>query len=316
MYFMDNDSCALKPMNCPEHAMIFKHKRFSYKDLPVKISEFGMCTRKETASALHGLIRVKGFTQDDAHVYCKNEHIEEIIKDFCSKINIVYRKFGFEEIEVHLSTRPDKFAGKIETWDEAETILAQVAKKLNLPFKINPGDGAFYGPKLDFHIKDNRGRTWQCGTIQLDFVLGSRLEASYINENGEHETPVIIHHAVLGSMERFLGIVIEHYKGRFPVWLAPIQVALLTINSEVIEYANYVKTQLMQNGIRVALDQENDTINYKIRKWWTEKMVPIAVIIGKKEAESGSLALRINGQNTDPMTLSDLVESIKRGKFE
>jgi threonyl-tRNA synthetase len=301
MFFVDvnrdgeKSNFALKPMNCPLHVEVFKHLNLSYKDLPYKISEFGFCNRYESSGSLHGLFRARGFTQDDAHVFCMEEQIEGVITNFCSILKTIYSKLGFDKIKVCLSTRPEKFAGTEQVWELAEAALAKAASASNLECSINHGDGAFYGPKLDFYIQDSRNRTWQCGTIQLDFVLPTRLGASYVDSSGNKQIPVMVHHAVLGSLERFIGVLVEHTKGRLPFWLTPKQVVILPISIQEQEYSNQVYQELKGRGFRVELDSSSQTLGYKIRHWWGEMHVPVLCILGKEEQSTKTVSLRING---------------------
>lgn len=308
----DNSDYALKPMNCPLHVEIFKHMMLSYKQLPYKISEFGFCHRYEASGALHGLFRARGFTQDDAHIFCMASQIQDVIENYCNMLKTVYKKFGFTDIEVKLSTRPDKSAGTDEMWKHAEESLASAATKSGLEFAVNEGDGAFYGPKLDFYIKDSRERVWQCGTVQLDFVLPGRLSATYVDSDGTKKTPVMVHRAILGSLERFLGVLLEHTKGSLPFWLQPVQIAILSINRDCADYAKRIKETLISHDCNVQVDIEEETISYKIRKWWTESRVPILCIVGNKEKESNSVSLRIDGnQVINNIALSEIMEYIK-----
>lgn len=286
---------AMKPMNCPLHIEIFKHWAISYKNLPCRISEFGFCTRYEASGSLHGLFRARGFTQDDAHVFCEEHQINEVIFTFCQMLKEIYTRFSFNEISVCLSTRPDKFAGSKETWKVAEESLADASRKAGLEFKVNHGDGAFYGPKLDFYIKDSRDRVWQCGTVQLDFVLPGRLGATYVGSDGSRKTPVMIHHAVLGSLERFIGVLLEHTKGRLPFWLSPNQIVVIPVKSDCTDYAEQLQQRLTDRGFSAKLDAGDDTINYKIRRWWSDFKVPVMCIVGNEEKCSETISLRING---------------------
>ena len=301
MFFIDVDrdneksNFALKPMNCPLHIEIFKHLSLSYKDLPYKISEFGFCSRYESSGSLHGLMRTRGLTQDDAHVFCTEAQIEEVIINFCSILKTIYARLGFNEIKVCLETRPEKFAGTIQTWELAESALASATTASGLEYTINQGDGAFYGPKLAFYIQDNRKRVWQCGTIQLDFVLPTRLGANYVDSSGNKQIPVMIHHAVLGSLERFIGVLIEHTKGRLPFWLAPKQVIILPISIQEQDHASKVENKLRESGFRASVDGSSQTLGYKIRHWWGEMHAPVICIIGKQEANTDTVSLRING---------------------
>lgn len=309
----DNSDYALKPMNCPLHVEIFKHLSLSYKQLPYKISEFGFCHRYEASGALHGLFRARGFTQDDAHIFCTQAQIEEVIKNYCEMLKQVYQKFGFTEIDVKLSTRPEKSAGSDEIWAHAEKALANAAGQSGLEFEVNEGDGAFYGPKLDFYIKDSRGRVWQCGTVQLDFVLPGRLSASYVDSDGTKKTPVMVHRAILGSLERFLGVLLEHTKGNLPFWMQPVQIGILSINRDCVEYCKRIKNELTKHKYLSSVDSDEETISYKIRKWWTEFRVPILCIVGNKERDSNTVSLRINGHEVvNNIAMESMMEYIKK----
>lgn len=293
---------ALKPMNCPGHLQIFKHGLKSYRDLPIRMAEFGIVHRYEASGAMHGLMRVRGFTQDDAHIFCT----EDQMAAECLKINdlilSVYADFGFDEIEVKLSTRPEKRVGSDELWDRAEAImtgvLEQIAKDSNGRIKValNPGEGAFYGPKFEYTLKDAIGREWQCGTTQVDFNLPDRFEAFYIDQDGSKKTPVMIHRAICGSLERFTGILIENFAGHFPLWLAPVQVVVATITSDADAYAETVQKRLLRAGIRAEIDLRNEKINYKVREHSLAK-VPVILVCGKREAEEGTVAVRRLGSN-------------------
>ncbi len=282
---------ALKPMNCPAHIQIFKQGITSYKDLPIRMAEFGCCHRNEAHGALHGLMRVRQMTQDDAHIFCTEEQILAEVKDFVELVYSVYKDFGFEDIEVKLATRPELRAGDDAVWDRAEQAMKDALEKLNLEYEIAEGEGAFYGPKYEFHLKDAIGRTWQCGTCQLDFVLPERLDACYIGKDGNKHRPVMIHRAVLGTLERFAGILIESYAGRLPLWLAPIQCVIATITDDSHEYAKEVYEQLKSLGIRVELDIRNEKINYKVREHSVAK-VPVMFVLGAREAEQRTVAIR------------------------
>ncbi len=282
---------ALKPMNCPAHIQIFKQGITSYKDLPIRMAEFGCCHRNEAHGALHGLMRVRQMTQDDAHIFCTEEQILAEVKDFVELVYSVYKDFGFEDIEVKLATRPELRAGDDAVWDRAEQAMKDALEKLNLEYEIAEGEGAFYGPKYEFHLKDAIGRTWQCGTCQLDFVLPERLDACYIGKDGNKHRPVMIHRAVLGTLERFAGILIESYAGRLPLWLAPIQCVIATITEDSHEYAKEVYEQLKSLGIRVELDIRNEKINYKVREHSVAK-VPVMFVLGAREAEQRTVAIR------------------------
>jgi len=293
MYFtsIDEVNYAVKPMNCPGGLLVFKNKMWSYRDLPVKFGELGMCHRHEKSGVLHGLMRVRQFTMDDAHIYCTPEQIkEEIIKVINLTLEI-YSKFGFKDINIELSTRPEKSIGSQEIWDHSEAVLAKALDELGIEYKINQGDGAFYGPKIDFHIKDSLKRFWQCGTTQLDFSMPQRLEATYINSKGEKDTPVMIHRAILGSLERFIGILIEHYGGDFPLWLAPVQVVVIPISEKHHKEAKELYQKLKKYNVRVKIDDRNEKVGYKIRENELLK-IPYMCIIGDKEIDSKKISVR------------------------
>lgn len=285
---------ALKPMNCPAHVQIFKQGIKSYRDLPLRIAEFGCCHRNEAHGALHGLMRVRQFTQDDAHIFCREDQILEESIRFCELTKSIYKDLGFENYEVKLETRPENRIGSDALWDKAEAGLEDALKKLGMKYKLSPGDGAFYGPKLAFIIRDAIGREWGCGTLQLDFNLPERLDASFIGEDGSKHRPVMLHRAVLGSIERFIGILIENYAGKLPVWLAPVQCVVATITSEADAYANEVFEQLKAAGIRAELDTRNEKINYKVREHSVAK-VPVMFVVGAREAEQKTVAVRTLG---------------------
>lgn len=308
---------ALKPMNCPGHVLIFKQGLKSYRDLPVRMAEFGVVHRYEPSGALHGLMRVRGFTQDDAHVFCSLEQLEQE----CLRINALvvstYQDFGFEEITVKLATRPEKRIGSDESWDRAEAIMYDVLKHIEAQSQgkiktcIFPGEGAFYGPKLEYTLRDAIGREWQCGTTQVDFNLPERFNASFIDQNSEKQRPVMIHRAICGSMERFLGILLEHYAGNLPLWLAPLQIVVATITQEAEEYAKAVVSQLQKAGLRVQTDFRNEKISYKIREHSANK-VPVLLICGKKEEEKKSVNLRRLGQqNQIELSLQEAIGQLK-----
>jgi threonyl-tRNA synthetase len=300
---------AVKPMNCPCHVQIFKQGLKSYRDLPLRMAEFGSCHRNEPSGALHGIMRVRAFTQDDAHIFCAPEQINDETKKFCRLLEGIYKDLGFQQFFVKFSDRPEVRAGDDETWNQAESALKAGAEAAQLEWKLNPGEGAFYGPKLEFVLKDALGREWQCGTLQVDFVLPERLDANYIGEDGKKHRPVMLHRAVLGSFERFIGILIEHYAGKFPFWLAPVQVTIATITSDADEYAMEVKGLLTAHGIRAELDCRNEKINYKVRELSLAK-IPVIAVVGKKEAEQRTLALRRLGSQEQEMMSLD--EAIKR----
>lgn len=293
MYFteVEDVTFALKPMNCPGHCLIYANHQVSYRDLPLKICEMGTVHRYEKSGVLHGMFRVRVFTQDDAHIYVTPEQIEEEAAKVVEFIFEMYRDFGFEDFHVELSTRPESRTGSDEIWDQAEAALANALNRLNVKYKLNPGDGAFYGPKIDFHIQDAIGRTWQCGTVQCDFSMPERFELEYVGADGGRHTPVMIHRALLGSMERFIGILIEHYAGDLPLWLSPEQVRILPVTDKTDEYCQGVLAQLQEHGIRASIDQRNEKLGFKIRDAEVHK-VPYMAVVGAREAESGQLSLR------------------------
>ena len=289
---IDELEFAIKPMNCPGGVLSFKHQLHSYKDLPARLAELGRVHRHEFSGALHGLMRVRSFTQDDSHIFMTPDQVQDEIIGVVNLIDKFYSKlFGFE-YDIELSTKPEKAIGSQEIWDMAESALAGALDKLGRKYKINPGDGAFYGPKLDFKIKDAIGRMWQCGTIQLDFNLPERFDVTYIGEDGEKHRPVMLHRVIYGSIERFIGILIEHYAGAFPMWLAPVQVKVLTLNDECIPYAKEIMSKLEELGIRAELDDRNETIGYKIREANGRYKIPMQLIIGKNEVENKEVNIR------------------------
>ena len=295
---------ALKPMNCPAHVEVFKQGQKSYRDLPLRLAEFGCCHRNKPHGALHGIMRVRQFTQDDAHIFCREDQIVEESIRFCRLLESVYRDFGFENIAVKLSTRPDVRAGDDATWDRAEKGLEEAVKAAGLPCEIMPGEGAFYGPKLEFQLTDAIGRVWQCGTLQLDYVLPERLGAEYTASDGSKQRPVMLHRAILGSMERFIGILIEEFSGAFPMWLSPVQVVVAAITDAANDYAEEAATALRKAGLRVETDLRNEKINYKVREHSVQK-VPIIAVVGGREAEDRTLALRRLGSNGQQMISLD-----------
>ncbi len=286
---------ALKPMNCPAHIQIFKQGIKSYRDLPIRMSEFGCCHRNEAHGALHGIMRVRQMTQDDAHIFCREDQITEESRKFCEMFFKTYKDFGFEEISVKIATRPEVRAGSDETWDKAEGYLKAALDDLDIAYEIVEGEGAFYGPKYEFHLKDAIGRSWQCGTMQLDFVMPERLDANYIGQDGEKHHPVMIHRAVFGTFERFLGLLIESYAGKLPQWLAPVQAVITTITSEADDYANELYAALKAAGLRVEIDLRNEKINRKIREHSLAKVQRI-LVVGAREAEERKTAIRSLGE--------------------
>ncbi|MFN3259928.1 MAG: threonine--tRNA ligase [Pikeienuella sp.] len=287
---------ALKPMNCPCHVQIYNQGLKSYRDLPLRLAEFGSCHRYESSGSMHGLMRVRGFTQDDAHIFCTEDQIEAETKAFIALLSSVYADLGFEGFDIKLSTRPETRAGSDAIWDKAEAALEAAVKAAGVPYQIDPGEGAFYGPKLDFKLTDAIGREWQCGTFQADFVLPERLGAEYVTSEGEKARPVMLHRAILGSFERFLGILIENHAGRMPLWLAPRQAVVATITSEADGYAAEVAAALSAAGLRAEADLRNEKINYKVREWSAAK-VPAILAVGAKEVEARSVAIRRLGSN-------------------
>jgi threonyl-tRNA synthetase len=283
---------ALKPMNCPAHVQVFNQGMKSYRDLPLRMAEFGCCHRNEPTGALHGIMRVRGFTQDDAHIFCTEDQITDETKTFIKLLKSIYEDFGFEDLKVKFSDRPETRAGDDATWDKSEGALMDAVNAAGLDVELNPGEGAFYGPKLEFVLRDAIGRDWQCGTLQVDFVLPERLDASYIGEDDQRHRPVMLHRAILGSMERFLGILIENYAGKFPLWLSPVQIVIATITSEANDYAEEAAQELREAGLRVETDLRNEKINYKIREHSADRKIPIIAVVGMKEAENRKLALR------------------------
>ena len=302
---------ALKPMNCPCHVQVYNHGLKSYKDLPIRFAEFGSCHRYEASGTLHGLMRVRGFTQDDGHIFCTEDQIEEETKLFIELLSGMYKDLGFDNFDIKLSTRPETRVGSDEVWDKAEAALENAITKLDLPFEVVPGEGAFYGPKLDFVLTDAIGREWQCGTFQADFNLPDRLDAEYVGEDGAKHKPVMIHRAVLGSFERFIGILIENYSGKLPLWLAPNQVAIATIISDADDYAVEIADSLKENGIRVINDLRNEKIGYKVREHSAAK-VPLILALGAREKESRTVSVRrIGSNNTEAYSLEEFLEHIK-----
>jgi len=302
---------AVKPMNCPGHVQIFNCGLRSYRELPIRLAEFGSCHRNEPSGSLHGLMRVRAFTQDDAHIFCTENQIESEVANFIVMLQKVYADFGFHNVLVKLSTRPEKRVGSDESWDKAEAALAAALSQNNLEYELQPGEGAFYGPKIEFSLKDTLGRIWQCGTIQLDFNLPVRLGAEYIDEDNTRKVPVMLHRAILGSLERFLGILIEHYAGAFPLWLSPIQMVVMNISKAQEEYAAKVAENLRLAGFRVHLDLRNEKINYKIREYSLQKL-PYQLIVGDKEMAENSIAVRTRkGENLGQMLMDALLQHLR-----
>jgi threonyl-tRNA synthetase len=302
---------AVKPMSCPGAVLIFRQQLHSYRDLPLRLAEFGSCHRNEPSGALHGIMRVRAFTQDDAHIFCTKEQITSETIAFVDLLRTVYRDFGFPEVMVKLSDRPPVRAGSDELWDEMEGALKTATNAAGLSYALNPGEGAFYGPKLEFVLRDAIGRDWQCGTLQVDFVVPGRLGASYIGEDGQRHVPVMLHRAIFGSFERFIAILIEHYAGRFPLWLAPVQAMVLTITGDADAYAGAVEEALKAASLRADTDLSNEKINYKVREHSLAK-IPVLLVVGKREAETRTVALRrLGGKEQEILALPEAVARLK-----
>ena len=303
---------ALKPMNCPGHVQIYKQGLKSYKDLPIRMAEFGSCHRNEPSGALHGIMRVRQFTQDDAHIFCMDNQITSECVIFCELLQAIYKDFGFADLKVKFSDRPEIRAGDDKTWDKAENALLVAIKAANISYSLNPGEGAFYGPKLEFVLTDAIGRDWQCGTLQVDFVLPNRLGAYYVDIDGQKKNPVMLHRAILGSLERWIGILIEQYSGRMPLWLAPIQVTICSITNNTNDYILKINKDLDKVGIRNEIDLRNEKIGYKIREH-SNNAVPIIIVIGDKEQETKTVAVRYLGsKNQENLDVETFIENVKR----
>jgi len=303
----EDRTLALKPMNCPGHVQIYRQGIKSYRDLPLRMAEFGSCHRNEPSGALHGIMRVRAFTQDDAHIFCTEEQINSESVAFCNLLQDIYADFGFTDVRVKFSDRPEVRAGDDATWDKAEKALTEATRAAGLQTELNPGEGAFYGPKLEFVLRDAIGRDWQCGTLQVDFVLPDRLDAEYVAEDGARRRPVMLHRAILGSLERWIGILIEQYSGRMPVWLSPVQAVIAPITEAANDYAQTVYQQALQAGIRVEIDSRNEKIGYKIREHSTAK-VPYILAVGGREAEAGTVAVRQLG--SDAQQVMPITEAV------
>jgi len=302
---------AVKPMNCPGHVQIFNQGLHSYRELPMRLAEFGSCHRNEPSGSLHGLMRVRGFIQDDAHIFCAENQIEAEVATFIVMLQKVYADFDFHDVLVKLSTRPVKRVGSDESWDKAEAALAAALKQNNLEFELQPGEGAFYGPKIEFSLKDSLGRVWQCGTIQLDFNLPMRLGAEYVDDDNSRKIPVMLHRAILGSLERFIGILIEHHAGAFPLWLAPVQMVVMNISQAQDEYAMQVTQTLQTAGFRAQSDLRNEKITYKIREHSLQKL-PYQLIVGDKEMAAGLVAVRTRqGEDLGQMSVAAFIERLR-----
>ncbi len=313
MFFTDSENreYAVKPMNCPGHVQIFNNKLRSYRDLPLRYGEFGSCHRDEPSGALHGLLRVRAFTQDDGHIFCMSNQIKSEVIDFHNLALKVYANFGFEDITVKLALRPEKRLGTDELWDSAEDALREALGSCSVDWEELPGEGAFYGPKIEYHLRDSIGRSWQCGTVQVDFMMPQRLEAQYVTENNTREVPVMLHRAILGSLERFIGIVIENCAGALPLWLSPVQVVVMNISDAQQEFVQSVVSQLRNQGLRVSTDLRNEKITYKIREH-SVKRVPYLVIVGDKEVENNVVSVRARGQgDAGKLSVNDFVKKLK-----
>ena len=313
MYFLDVDEeeYAVKPMNCPGHTLIYSSKTRSYRDMPVRFFELGTVYRNEKAGVMHGLLRVRGFTQDDAHIFCRRDQVKDEVMAVIDFVFDVMRDFGFNDLKIEVSTRPEKYIGSLENWETATTALKESLESKKLAYQINEGDGAFYGPKIDIKLRDAIGREWQCATIQCDFSLPERFDLSYVNDRGETERPIMIHRAILGSLERFIGTLIEHYAGAFPIWLAPKQVTLIPIRTDHAEYAESVRKELFDAGIRVNVDNRNESLGKKIREGTVGK-TPYLVVIGDKERDAKQLAIRAyHGGDLGAMDLKAFMSRLK-----
>ncbi|MCH8248715.1 MAG: threonine--tRNA ligase [Proteobacteria bacterium] len=308
---VDGRTYAIKPMNCPGHVQVFKQGITSYRDLPYRLAEFGKCHRNEPSGALHGMMRVRAFTQDDAHIFCTPEQITEESIAVCDLILGIYREFGFSDVQIKYADRPDVRVGDDAVWDQAEAALVKALEVAGLKYTHNPGEGAFYGPKLEFVLRDAIGRDWQCGTLQVDLNMPGRLGATYIGEDGNKHLPVMLHRAIFGSLERFIGILLEHYAGNLPLWLAPVQVKILTITSGMDEYATEIEAVLRANGLRAETDLRNEKISYKVREHSVAK-IPVQFVVGQRELENRSVAIRRLGSNSqEVMSLEDALVSLR-----
>jgi threonyl-tRNA synthetase len=306
----EGETLAVKPMNCPGHIQIFNHGQRSYRELPIRMAEFEGLHRYEGSGGLHGLLRVRQLAQDDGHIFCREDQVESETRDFVALLNLVYAELGVELHAVKLALRPDVRAGTDEMWDRTEAMLERAARDAGLTFEVLPGEGGFYAPKLEFHLKDAIGRTWQCGTLQLDMVMPERLDASYIGEDGQKHRPVMLHRAIFGSIERFLGVLIEHYAGAFPLWLAPTQVLMATITSDADDYAVQAAAAFKRAGLRVETDLRNEKVGYKVREHSLAK-VPVIAVVGRREAEEGKVALRRLGSNDQQiLTLDEAIAAL------
>ncbi|MBL7131722.1 MAG: threonine--tRNA ligase [Candidatus Omnitrophica bacterium] len=312
IFKIENQEFAVKPMNCPGHMLIYESKIRSYKDLPIRYFELGTVYRNEKSGVLHGLLRVRGFTQDDAHIFCTPEQLKDEIKAVIDFVFDTMKKFGFDDVGIELSTRPEKYIGSLEDWDKATSALEESLKEKGLPYIINLGDGAFYGPKIDIKLKDALGRQWQCATIQCDFALPEKFNLNYISSEGKKERPIMLHRVILGSLERFIGALLEHYAGALPLWLAPIQAIVIPIKPSCEEYANTVKEDLQKEGFRVNIDNRNETLNKRIREAETDK-IPFVLVIGDREVKQKTVSVRKKSAGDQgAMTIEELINNLKR----
>ena len=306
----ENRYYALKPMNCPGHIQIFNADLRSYRDLPMRLGEFGQCHRNEPSGSLHGMMRVRGFTQDDGHIFCTEDQILSECVEFTRIVREVYHTFGFEDIAFKVATRPAMRIGEDAVWDKAEAALFHSLDSIGVPYEVLPGEGAFYGPKIEYHLKDCLGRSWQCGTVQVDFQMPGRLGAEYVAEDNSRKVPVMLHRAILGSLERWIGMLIEHYAGAMPVWLSPFQVAVASITDDQVDYAKSVAQQMKAAGLRVTTDLRGEKINYKIRELTMQKH-PYIAVVGDKEKQSGTVSIRARGgRNLGVMPVADFIARV------
>jgi threonine--tRNA ligase len=302
---------AVKPMNCPGHVQIFNNGLRSYRDLPMRLAEFGSCHRNEPSGALHGLMRVRGFVQDDAHIFCTEDQIVDEARAFNELLVRIYKQFGFHDVAVKLSLRPEQRAGSDEVWDKAEQGLRDALTACGVEWEELPGEGAFYGPKIEYHVKDALGRSWQCGTLQLDFVLPERLNAEYVTENNDRARPVMLHRAILGSLERFIGILIENHAGSFPLWLAPVQMVIMNITENQADYCREVAAKLQATGFRVELDLRNEKIGYKIRDN-SQYRFPYQIVVGDKEKQENKVAVRRKAEDLGSLNVDDFIAQLQQ----
>jgi threonyl-tRNA synthetase len=309
---VDGRQYAIKPMNCPGHVQVFKQGITSYRDLPYRLAEFGKCHRYEPSGALHGMMRVRAFTQDDAHIFCTPEQITDESIAVCNLILGIYKSFGFDDVRIKFADRPEVRVGEDEVWDQSEAALLKALEVSGLEYTHNPGEGAFYGPKLEFVLRDAIGRDWQCGTLQVDLNMPGRLGASYIGEDGNKHLPVMLHRAIFGSLERFIGILIEHHAGNLPLWLAPVQVRVLTITSDADDYAEEVAEALRAAGLRTETDTRNEKISYKVREHSVEK-IPVLLAVGQREIDERNVAMRrLGSKKQSVLSLDDAIEDLSR----